>query len=582
MGASDTYIQTLARLSEAKASGQAEAIRAAAQAHAEATRANAGLYGQSIATIGDMVAKYPEQQARIAQIKNQAANTALERQKLQMEMDREQRNQQSQQQAAEFIKNAPRNPDGTYDTAGLSQQLLTGGDPKSAEQILTSLENINKFTLNYNQHQLDQGAEWADTALKDIKPDDPSPWDAVHFHAAAAPIGFISDADRKQLADLEQQGGDPRKLLTEMRSHGSQFKKKNEPIKLGANEKLLDPNTYQSLATNEKLPNPEKVETLDAQGNPVTTFQTPVAGASFPRPAPAAGAGSDFDQYLAQVAKERGISVNDLTAADRLSARKTYGDAGRQVIQISPTMQAEQNNAKTVAQGLKNGTVSPEVLLSSRSTAQGMALQAELEKLGVDGNKLTREWTATKRAIGALNSNSQVRLSEVINKASESLDKVDELNKQWSQNASRWGIKALNRASLTAAQNGAYGKEAASVAQRLDAQIADVTSELAQGIMGGNSPTDHAFELAKKNLSSNWTQEVLDDSIKQARYNLNLAQNARNDFLEKLGVQSTQVQTPAPGASNPAQTAQPAPNGQNTLQKFGATYKWDGTKYVKQ
>jgi hypothetical protein len=215
-------------------------------------------------------------------------------------------------------------------------------------------------------------------------------------------------------------------------------------------------------------------------------------------------------------------------------------------VTISPTFQAEQGNARVVAEGIKNGTVSPEILLSSRSTAQGIALQAELQKLGVDANKMTREWTATKRAITSLNGAQQIRLAEVINKASESLDKVEELNKAWTDVGARSGIKILNRASLRAAQNGAYGPEAASVAQRLDAQIADVTSELAQGIMGGNSPTDHAFELAKKNLSADWTQAVLNDAIKQARYNLNLAQNARNDILEKMGVQSTQVPVPPP------------------------------------
>ncbi len=285
------------------------------------------------------------------------------------------------------------------------------------------------------------------------------------------------------------------------------------------------------------------------EGKPV--YGTPQVGAPvYEKPAAAAG-GSDFDQYLASVAKEKNKSVADLTSAEILAARKSFGDSGRQVIQISPTMQLEQNNAKAVAQGIAKGTTSPEVLLSSRATAQGMALQAELEKMGVDANKLTREWTATKRAIGALNSNSQVRLAEVINKASESLDKVEELNKQWSDNASRWGIKALNKAQLRLAQNGAYGPEAQSVAQRLDAQIADVTSELAQSIMGGNSPTDHAFELAKRNLSADWTQKTLTDSIQQARYNLNLAQNARNDLLQNLGVSSTQVQVPPPANAAP-------------------------------
>lgn len=253
------------------------------------------------------------------------------------------------------------------------------------------------------------------------------------------------------------------------------------------------------------------------------------------------------------------------TAAQILAARKSYNqadDRGGAGGGLTGNAAADQANAKTVASGLKRfaetgeGTT-PEVLLSSRATSIGMALQAELERSGVDTGKLVREWTAAKTAIRSLDSASQLRLVQTINKASASLDKLDELNAEWSKNAPRWGVKALNRASLKAAQNGAYGPEAASVAQRLDGQIADVTAELGQSIMGGNTPTDHALQLAAKNLSSDWTDQVLRDSIKQVRYNLNLAQSARNELLERLNVQGTQFQTPVPQATEPAATPPP-------------------------
>jgi hypothetical protein len=229
----------------------------------------------------------------------------------------------------------------------------------------------------------------------------------------------------------------------------------------------------------------------------------------------------------------------------------------------------DQKNAEEVANAIADGTASPEILNSIRTTSQGLSVSAALHRKGVDANKLLREWGATKRAIASLNSNQQIRLSQAINKASESLDKLDELNQAWEQNGKRWGIKALNRASLKAAQNGVYGPEAASVAQRLEAQIADVTSELGQAVMGGNSPTDHALELASHNLSADWSQKVLADSIKQVRYNLNLAQNARNDMLEQLGVGSTQFRTPPPGAGSSPQVGE--------RRRFGTQLgEWDG------
>lgn len=268
---------------------------------------------------------------------------------------------------------------------------------------------------------------------------------------------------------------------------------------------------------------------------------------------------SGTNQLLAENPKADPVAPRraDFTIGDT----RYDGETGKPIVRnpravggqgLTGNAQNEQTNAHETALGIADGTTSPEVLLSSRATAQGMALQAELHKMGVDANKITREWGATKRAIAALNSTQQLRLAETINKASASLDKLDELNTEWSKNATRWGIKVVNRASLAAAQNGLYGQEAASVAQRLSAQISDVTSELGQSIMGGNSPTDHALKLAATNLSTDWTQKVLADSIKQVRYNLNLAQNARNEILQGLGVTSTQVQVPVPSAVSSA------------------------------
>lgn len=229
MSASSDYLQTLTSLTDAKARAQAEAARSSGQ-----------IWGSTIANIGQIVSQYPEQQAKLKEIANRADLTRLERDRETRAAAAEQRTLQSQQQAAQFIKSAPRNPDGTYDVAGLSQQLLAGGDPKSAEQILTSLENINKFTQSYNQHQQDQGAEWADNALKDIKPDDPNPWDAVYFHAEAAPPGFISESDKTNLVNLSQQGVSPIKMLQEMKARGSQFKKSNEPYTLSKDQQRYE------------------------------------------------------------------------------------------------------------------------------------------------------------------------------------------------------------------------------------------------------------------------------------------------------------------------------------------------------
>jgi hypothetical protein len=325
--------------------------------------------------------------------------------------------------------------------------------------------------------------------------------------------------------------------------------------------KAIDPSALAQVNRSVMQASKEQRKLLDDHMNAQTSAATQQATA-------ANNARDDVraDRQLTEVERHN----KESEALQRLNAQGGGGLTGN--------AQVQRDDAKVIAQGIKDGTISPDVLISARTTAGGMALQAALKNLGVDSNKITREWIATKQAIRSLNNTGQLRLAQVINKASASLEKLDELNQEWSKNATRWGIKALNRASLSLAENGTYGPEAASVATRLKAQIADVTSELGQGIMGGNSPTDHALKLAAHNLNSEWTDKVLGDAIKQVRYNLNLAQNARNEILEGLGVESTQVQTPTAGST----TEVPADVKSALANVPAGTYSApDGTKWVK-
>jgi hypothetical protein len=91
-----------------------------------------------------------------------------------------------------------------------------------------------------------------------------------------------------------------------------------------------------------------------------------------------------------------------------------------------------------------------------------------------------------------MNGSQQLRLNQAINSLPDMLDSVDALAAKW-KGAS---FPILNKANLALAKGGAYGKDAASIANQLDAQIADVTADLGNVYMGGNSPTDHALGLA--------------------------------------------------------------------------------------
>jgi hypothetical protein len=82
----------------------------------------------------------------------------------------------------------------------------------------------------------------------------------------------------------------------------------------------------------------------------------------------------------------------------------------------------------------------------------------------------------------------------------------------------------FNRAALQTAKN--LPGKAGAAAQALDTQIADMVSELGQVYMGGNSPTDHALELAQRNLSGDWNQQQFDAAIKLLQTNLGYRVNS--------------------------------------------------------
>jgi hypothetical protein len=119
----------------------------------------------------------------------------------------------------------------------------------------------------------------------------------------------------------------------------------------------------------------------------------------------------------------------------------------------------------------------------------------------------------------------------------------------------------LNHAALVAMKN--LPGRAGAVATALDAQIADLTADLGNVYMGGNSPTDHALGLAGKNLASDWNQEAFEEGLKQARANLKIRQNSIL-HSQPVGVSPGSPYLPGGGA-----TAPPATSGWGA--QFGGT-----------
>ena len=150
-------------------------------------------------------------------------------------------------------------------------------------------------------------------------------------------------------------------------------------------------------------------------------------------------------------------------------------------------------------------------------------LKAYLAEKGFDLTTANLDYLAQKKYMATLNGAQQVRLRQATDFAYSSLDKVEELAKLWQGG----NYAPLNKVNLIAAKNGAYGPEAASIATRLDTQIADLTSELGTVYKGGNSSTDESLKLAAKNLQSDWSEKVILDVVPLIRYNLDIRKNSQ-------------------------------------------------------
>jgi hypothetical protein len=211
--------------------------------------------------------------------------------------------------------------------------------------------------------------------------------------------------------------------------------------------------------------------------------------------------------------KAAGGDVQSQQALKQLAATRL---AGRPVTNIMT-----QNDAKDIADAIENGDQPP--------TLQGLyrnagPVRAELARRGFPLAQATMDWEATKKFISSLNSTQQVRLRQNIDTASDSLNKLEGLYNEWQKLGPASGFKVLNHGALVAMKN-LPGRPGA-VAQALDAQIADLTSELGSVYMGGNSPTDHALALAKQNFSSDWNKDTFEEGLKQARANIKIRQNS--------------------------------------------------------
>ena len=249
-------------------------------------------------------------------------------------------------------------------------------------------------------------------------------------------------------------------------------------------------------------------------------------------------------------------------------AEKKYGVDTANAARVAAAAQAHywrgaqqdetDQRAKQIGDSIINGQQQPDMKGLFRF---GGPVRAYLASQGYDLATATNEWGAMQKYLAAANGPSQVRMAQAVSMIPQQVAKIRYLYDQWKQMAPVSGIKQFNRGAIFAAKQ--TGGDLGALANALDAQIADLTSELGFVYTGGNAPTDHSFKLAGQNLSANWDEASFDMALKNIEDAARYRKNAMGS-TGPMGVQGNRY-----GQQQPS-SAPPVPRGGSDLRaKYG-------------
>jgi len=164
-----------------------------------------------------------------------------------------------------------------------------------------------------------------------------------------------------------------------------------------------------------------------------------------------------------------------------------------------------------------------------------------LAALGYDNTKAVQDWTSMQKRLQSMNSTQQLRLSQAIFALEGSTEQAERLYADWQSTGLPTGFSTFNRAALEIASR--MPGEAGVAAATLKSHIEDMAAELAVIYRGGNSPTDQAFEAARKSLNEDWNPAQFSKNLELIKQNLRIRQNSITNSSQVAGnIYSPQVQ----------------------------------------
>lgn len=500
------FVGSISELMQAPAQAQARAAELGGQAQANAALQRGQAWSGAAQGVGQAVSGAIQQATD--------PRRKLEQQALQVnqiKIDSDKRAQALNGQVNQLIQTAmTQQPDGTvtFDRGKLRQGFTATSVPIALqEQTFKSLDEVDSSLQKFNAAKVDHLADLANATLSN--PHGANAETFAFTAALAKANGLVTDQQLAPIIGAISQGGDVKALLTGVRGLSEKYKSKPIVVPRGGE---LRSETGDLLATGQAPAKTEAEIALEAAGG------NPAKAMAILKP-PA----SVQTESVLLDGKPAKVMIDPKTKAiTDLSGNPIENPAARikpVPTQASVTIQQGATDAKSIADAIVAGDQPPSVQGLYRLAGP---VRAELAKQGYDMTKANLDWEATKKHLSTLNGAQQTRLRQAIGTASDSLGVIEDLAQQWDGGK----FPLLNKANLVLAKNGALGPQAQQIATNLEAQITDVTSELGNVYMGGNSPTDHALSLAGKNLSADWTKDQLMSAIKLARTNLQIRNNS--------------------------------------------------------
>jgi hypothetical protein len=288
----------------------------------------------------------------------------------------------------------------------------------------------------------------------------------------------------------------------------------------------------------------------ELNGSPIEGTVRPFPAAQISKATPQAG--TPAAAVAAQVGpRPRGTTYNGQNYTSNAEAIAAWGKDQQKLItkmkQDAAMGMLQPGDVQTIGEGIISGNLAPDLKNMGRGGAAG-AVQAYIARKGFKLANAQRDWNATLSYYKNLNNAQQVRLGQNVRNADGMLDRIEQLYGEWQRQGLATGVKVFNRAALEGAKN--LPGEAGKTATMLDQQIAEFTADMGNVLMGGNSPTDHALQLAGQIMNGAWNQDTFEGAVKNAHWNIRNRRNAIEGG-SPVGVSSESPYAP-PAPTTPA------------------------------